>query len=207
MSGRLLMPLLFVLGCACFVSGLSIRITDPLVPAIAADLATSEANVSLLAAAYAVPYAIIQPLLGPVGDRFGKVMVINTCLFLVAASTVLAATATTIEMMFVARVVAGLAGGGIVPLAIATVGDHVPMERRQVALSQILSALIIAMLAGTVVTGVGASLVGWRAVLGVAAGVAAVIFVLSYISLPRQTVARSATQQGWFFFRLQAGFC
>jgi len=194
------MPLLFVLGCACFVSGLSIRILDPLVPAVALDLATAEANVSLLASAYAIPYALVQPLLGPIGDRVGKAKVIKICLLFLATASALAAIATTIEMMFVARVIGGLAGGGIIPLAIALVGDNVVIEKRQMALSKILTAMIFSVLAGTIGTGLGASLIGWRGIIAVTAVLAALVLVLALISLPRSPPRDVDSRKGNLLF-------
>ena len=192
------MPLLFVLACACFIGGLMIRLIDPVVPAVAADLATTEASVSLLASAYAVPYALIQPVLGPVGDLFGKTRVIKVCLACLAAASALAAMATTIEVMFLARVLGGLAGGGIIPLALATVGDHVAFDKRQVALSQILTAMIAAVLVGTIGTGFAASLIGWRGAFWIATAMAVVAFVLAMVSLdaaPRPPGRRTLSDQ------------
>jgi len=81
------MPLLLVLAFSCFVSSLAIRLIDPMVPAMAVDLATAEANISLLASAYAIPYALIQPVLGPLGDRVGKARIIIACLFVLTIAT------------------------------------------------------------------------------------------------------------------------
>ena len=177
------MPLLFVLACACFIGGLMIRLIDPVVPEIAADLATSEASVSLLASAYAVPYALVQPVLGPVGDLIGKTRVIKICLACLAAASALTVVANSIEVMFAARVLGGLAGGGIIPLALATVGDHVAFEKRQVALSQILTAMIAAVLVGTIGTGLAASLIGWRGAFANATIMAVAAYVLAMVSL------------------------
>ena len=182
-EAQALMPLLFVLACACFIGGLMIRLVDPVVPEIAADLATSEASVSLLASAYAVPYALVQPVLGPVGDLIGKTRIIKICLFCLAAASALTVMATSLEAMFAARVLGGLAGGGIIPLALATVGDHVAFEKRQVALSQILTAMIAAVLVGTIGTGFAASLIGWRGAFAIAAAMAIAAFILAMASL------------------------
>lgn len=181
--GALRMPLLLVLACACFVSGLAIRMLDPVVPAIAIDLATAEANVSLLASAYAIPYALIQPVLGPIGDRVGKTRVIKLCLLCLALATAMAAAATSLEMMLAARVLGGLAGGGIIPLAIASIGDHVPFEQRQVALSKILTAMIGAVLVGTIGTGFVAELIGWRGVIAVAALITGGVYLIALANL------------------------
>ncbi len=186
------MPLLLVLACACFIGGLMIRLIDPVVPAVAADLVTTEASVSLLASAYAIPYALIQPILGPVGDLVGKTRVIKICLGCLAAASALSAMATSIEVMFAARVLGGLAGGGIIPLALATVGDNVAFEKRQVALSQILTAMIAAVLVGTIGTGFVSSVIGWRGAFWIATAMAVTVFAIALVTLKesREETAR-----------------
>lgn len=198
------MPLLLVLACACFVGGLAIRIIDPVVPAVAADLATAEANVSLLASAYAIPYALVQPVLGPVGDLVGKTRVIKICLACLTAAMVMSALASSVEVLMAARILGGLAGGGIIPLALATAADHVPYERRQVALSQILTAMIAAVIVGTVGTGFVATLIGWRGALGGAAILSGLAFVLAVITFrgekrrePRAMSPLASAMQGY----------
>ena len=177
------MPLLLVLACATFVSGLAIRMMDPMVPTIATDLGSPEAHISLLASAYAIPYALIQPVLGPLGDWVGKTRVIKFCLLILTIATTLTAIASTVELMFAARILGGLAGGGIIPLAIAAVGDHVPYGKRQMALSNILTASLGAFLAGSIGTGLLAEFIGWRGVLVVAALMSATVFLIALFTL------------------------
>ena len=57
------------------------------------------------------------------------------------------------------------------PLCFATVGDRFEMKERQVALSRILSAILIGQLSGAIGAGLIASVTSWRIVL-VADGVA-----------------------------------
>ncbi|MEO1695444.1 MAG: MFS transporter, partial [Pseudomonadota bacterium] len=140
------MPLLVTLAIACFAGAVSIRVIDPVVADMARDWAVTPAVIALLASAFAFPYALSQPLLGPAGDAYGKSRVIKIGLGVLAVATVVVAVAPTLEMMFIARAVAGVAGGAIIPVALATVGDRVPFAERQVALSHILSAMLVAQL-------------------------------------------------------------
>ena len=48
------------------------RVTDSLLPQIAADFGTTVGAASIVVAAYAVSHGSIQLVIGPVGDRFGK---------------------------------------------------------------------------------------------------------------------------------------
>ena len=173
------MPLLLILGCSVFASSLAIRLVEPIVPALARDLAASEASISILVTAFAAPYALVQLVLGPLSDQVGKARVIVICLFVLTLATAMAAAAESVEMIFAARVFGGLAGGGIVPVAIALVGDLVPVERRQAALSKIMVGMLCAGLVGTAGTGLLAILIGWRGVFIAAAAFNAVVAVIA----------------------------
>jgi predicted MFS family arabinose efflux permease len=162
------MPLLLVLGLASFAGALSVRIVDPVVPAIARDLATTAASAALLASAFSFPYAFAQPVLGPLGDAVGKALIIKAGLALLAITLAVSAAAPTIEMLFAARILGGLAAGGIIPLAFAMVGDRFVMAERQFALSRILTAALTGQLVGAVGSGLVASYLGWRTVMALA---------------------------------------
>ncbi len=168
------MPLLVLLALAAFASSLSIRVLDPLVPELARDLSSDVGTVALLASAFAFPCALGQPILGPLGDAVGKARMIKICLALLTLGSIAAVFAPTIEFLFVARIVTGFASGGIVPLCFATVGDRFEMKDRQVALSRILSAILIGQLTGAIGAGLIASATSWRIVLALT-GVASLI--------------------------------
>jgi predicted MFS family arabinose efflux permease len=159
------MPILVLLALAAFSSSLAIRVLDPLVPELARDLSTEIATVALLSSAFAFPCALGQPILGPLGDAFGKARMIKICLVLLTAGSIAAAFAPTIEILFTARILTGFATGGIVPLCFATVGDRFEMKDRQVALSRILSAILTGQLSGAIGAGLIASYTSWRIVL------------------------------------------
>jgi len=165
--------LLSTLALGAFSATLVTRITDPLVSVLAADLATTTAKVALLASAFALPFALVQPILGPVGDALGKRRVIGTCLMLLAVLLMLSAFAWNLEGLLLLRTLAGLAAGGVMPLCIAMVGDSVPMQDRQVALSRLIAFAIAGQIAGGSVAGLLEPWLGWRGVMVAAGGVAA----------------------------------
>ncbi|PPC86112.1 MAG: MFS transporter [Hyphomicrobium sp.] len=156
------MRLLPVLATSCFVSSMSMRIVDPVVPDIARDMAISAASAALLASAFTFPYALGQPLLGALGDTLGKARIIKISLAVMMLCLLAAAIAPSIDALYAARIIGGAAGGGIIPLAFALVGDRFAMLERQVALSKLLSAIIAGQLTGSVGSGLIASQYGWR---------------------------------------------
>jgi predicted MFS family arabinose efflux permease len=185
------MPVLVCLAICCFAAALNIRIVDPVVPQIARDFATSTDVIALLASAFAFPYALGQPVLGPLGDAVGKARIIQGCLIVLTVALALAALAATPETLFAARIVAGLAAGGTVPVSLAMVGDRVALDQRQVALSRLLVAMLSGQLLGAMGAGLLASVFGWRVVMwaGCAIVAAAAVLALRYLE-PRAAAAR-----------------
>jgi predicted MFS family arabinose efflux permease len=177
------LPLLLVLAASCFTSAMIVRMADPLVPDIARDLGVSAGTIALLASAFAFPYALGQPILGPLGDALGKARIIKWCLAVLVAALALSAVAPTVETLFAARLLAGLAAGGTIPLAIATVGDRFPMAERQVALSRLLMAMLVGQIIGVICSGLIGSIVSWRWVMAIACAAVAASLLLSIIYL------------------------
>lgn len=185
------MPLLFVLGLGAFVSGVTMRLTDPLVPAIARDLAVAPALVAVLATAFTFSYAVAQTFVGALADTVGKVRVIQVCLGVLVAISILTALAPDILALFIARALAGVFVSGVFTIALGIVGDRVAFAERQVALSNLLMAVLIAQLGGQIASGFIAEAFGWRAVAWLAAGATAIAFAATAVwLLPRPNVER-----------------
>jgi len=148
-----------VFACALFI-----RSTDPVIPQIASGLNVEPATAALLSTAFTLPYALVQPLLGALADMFSKARLMLLCLFVVTAATLACGLATNFPLLVVGRVLAGLAAGGVVPIAFALVGDRIPIAERQVAMGRLLFAIMTGNLLGATCAGVVGDLVGWRGV-------------------------------------------
>ncbi len=171
--------LLLTLGICGFASSLAARSVDPMVTTIASDMAAPVATVALLTTSYALPYGAGQPVLGPLGDAFGKARILKICLILFTIALSVASIAPTLELLFASRVLAGLAAGGIIPLSVAMIGDRFPFETRQVAIGRFLSASVIGQLIGVTAAGVLADFMGWRTAMWGTAAVAMLAMLLS----------------------------
>jgi MFS family permease len=86
-------PVLKVVSLVVFASTLFSRAVDPVVPKIAADLGIDVKTAALLSTAFTFPYAFTQPVLGTIGDFFGKTRLVNVSLAVVVTATVLGAFA------------------------------------------------------------------------------------------------------------------
>jgi MFS transporter, DHA1 family, inner membrane transport protein len=172
---------------------LSVRAVDPVIPLVAADLAVSTATAALLSTAFALPYALTQPILGPIADMVGKTRFMTGCLVVLTAACTVGAFAPTFALVLAARVVSGIVAGGVFPIAMAVIGDRVAIAERQVAIGRLLAAAMIGNLLGASLSGVVGDVVGWRGVfvgMGLFALLATVTGVVGFRGTGRERPAR-----------------
>lgn len=179
-----------------FATALSARAVDPIIPPIALALAEDPGRVALLSTAFALPFALVQPILGPVADMMGKVRLMIICLVVMVAASFVCAFATSFPVLLAARVVVGMATGGIFPVGLAIVADEVPLRERQVAIGRWLAIVIGGNLLGATLAGFIGDLFGWRAVFVAVGACGAAVFVNAIINL-RQAARAHTPNFDW----------
>jgi MFS transporter, YNFM family, putative membrane transport protein len=152
------------LTLAGFATALNIRITDPLLPPLAAEFNSTPGKVAIVAVCYAVAHGFMQLAGGPFGDRYGKLRVITIAAYAAACTTAATALAGSIPELAVLRFFAGATAAIVVPLAFAWVGDVVAYEERQVIIARMFSGAMLGTMTGQAVSGIFADFFGWRAV-------------------------------------------
>src|SRR6266851_2927159 len=85
---------IILLAGAGFASQAMVRVTDSLLPQIAADFGTTVGAASIVVAAYSVSHGSVQLIIGPIGDRFGKY---RTVAVMCALAAVLVALCGTVQ--------------------------------------------------------------------------------------------------------------
>ena len=174
-----------VFAVCAFASGFALRIIDPLIIPIAHRFGVSPATAAMLNTAYALPYAIAQPFLGALGDRFGKTRCMMVCIAGLAATLAFTTFAPTFELLVGSRVASGVFAGGLIPLILAGLGDTYDMEDRQVMIGRMLFAIITGQMLGSTVAGFANDAFGWRSAPAVAASIALLAAVLAWNAVPR----------------------
>ena len=159
-----------LLAMAAFVSAATVRVLDPMVPAIAGEFATTPGAVGLTVTAFTLAYGVCQLFWGPVGDRYGKYRVIALACLLSAGTAGAAALANSLVTLAALRLVSGVTAAAIIPLAMAFIGDHVAYEQRQATLARFIAGQIMGLIGGQIIGGVVGDHFGWRAVFLVLAG-------------------------------------
>jgi predicted MFS family arabinose efflux permease len=158
--------LIFVVFVLCGLSSaLTNRSMDPMLTEIARDFAVPVTTAALLSSAYAFPYAFSQPVLGPIGDFYGKSLVLRVCLWLLTACLLACYLAPNFPLLLGFRLIGGIAAGGIMPVTMAMIGDRFEPARRQLVIGRFLMAGLTGTVFGASIAGLMAVTVGWRSFL------------------------------------------
>ncbi|HZN48873.1 MAG TPA: MFS transporter [Ramlibacter sp.] len=169
-----------LLSIASFFSGAALRICDGLLPRLASDFGITAGTAGRVVLTFAVAYGVSQLLFGPLGDRYGKARVICAALFGCALTSLACALAPGFDALVRLRVLWGITAAGVIPLAIAWIGDAVHYEQRQATLARLLMGTLSGMTAGQLGGGLFADTpLGWRGAFGtLCAGYVVVAFLL-----------------------------
>jgi len=100
----------------------------PALPEIQRDLHTTPTAVAWVLTAYLLSASVLTPIIGRLGDMFGKEHTLVASLVVLGIGTLVAALASSIELLIAARVIQG-AGGAVFPLAFGIIRDEFPRER------------------------------------------------------------------------------
>ena len=183
---------IWALSLAAFASGISLRLTDPLLPRFAAEFGVTVGRAAAVITSFSVAYGLSQLFFGPVGDRFGKYRVIAWACAACAVTASLCGLAQGFGQLVAARLVAGATAAAVIPLAMAWIGDVVPYERRQPVLARFLIGQILGVSAGVWLGGFTADHLNWR-VPFFAIGLGFALISASVFRLMRRLPARALT--------------
>jgi EmrB/QacA subfamily drug resistance transporter len=143
----------FVVLCVGVASfSLLQSMVNPVLPTIQEALDTDQATVTWVLTAYLVSASVFTPIIGRIGDKVGKERMLVVALAALAAGSLLAAVATSVEVMIVARVIQGV-GGGVLPLTFGIVRDEFPREKVASAIGTAAALLAVGGGVGLVIAG------------------------------------------------------
>jgi EmrB/QacA subfamily drug resistance transporter len=173
---------LLILGTAALAFALAQTTLIPALPDLMRGLNTDESGVTWTLTGYLVAAAVFTPLVGRLGDIYGKRRLLVIALVAFALGSVIAALSSSLWVVVTGRVVQGV-GGGIFPLCFAIVRDEFPRERvaRGVGLLSAIAGIgggLGLVLGGLLVDYASYHAIFWLgAAMGLAAALAAALFV------------------------------
>ncbi len=108
-------------------------------------------------------------------------------------------------MLFLSRILCGIAAGGTFPVAMGLTSDLVPTAHRQIALSRVLAGAMTGNLLGSSAAGVIGDFLGWRGVLTVLGLLVIVASIAVWIGFRRGGVS-AARDRAWISATLKHGY-
>jgi EmrB/QacA subfamily drug resistance transporter len=156
---------LAVLASAGLAYALAQVMIVPALPTIQRSVGASPADVTWLLTAFLLTASVATPLMGRLGDMYGKERWLLICLAIFGAGSVVAALAGSLELMIAGRAIQG-AGGAIFPLAIGIIRDEFPREKVATGIGTMSAMFGIGggvglVIAGALVDGVGVASIFW----------------------------------------------
>ncbi len=187
--------LLWILGTAAFAYSFVQTLVLPALPVFASEFGRSATATAWVSSAFFLASAVSISLVGRLGDVLGRVRVLIWVVGLLAAATVAAAAAPTLEALIACRAAQGI-GVAVFPLAFGIVRDRLPPERVGSGVGIISAVVGVGSAAGVAVGGVVLELVDWRGLFVVGA-VPAVAAVALLPRIPRDRGTPVAGRPDW----------
>jgi predicted MFS family arabinose efflux permease len=182
-----------LLGAVQFINVLDFMMVMPLGPDFASGLGIATSRLGWIGGSYTAA-ASLSGLVGSFFlDRFDRKRALLWCVIGLALGTLLGGFAAGFTSLLLARIFAGLFGGPAASLTFSLAADVVPDERRGRAMGALMSAFAVASVFGVPAGLELARIGGWRLPFFGVAGLAVLVWLLSFRWLPtmRGHIARA----------------
>lgn len=193
MSHRQIMEALTGLLAAFFTAILSSTIVANALPTIMSELKGTQTDFAWVITAALLANAATTPIWGKLADLFDKKVLVQLSIVIFVAGSVMAGLSQTIPLLLTARVVQGIAMGGLTALAQAIIGSMIPPRDRGKYSGYMGAVMAVGTAGGPLLGGfIVDSPLGWRWTFFVCVPLAVVALILLQITLKIQHVKRSA---------------
>lgn len=90
--------------------------------------------VAWLAISFSLPFMVMMPLFGRLGDQLGKSRLLTVGIVILGAGTMIVLLADSLVWVFIGRIIQGIGSSGITPLCLAIISHRFPESERGKAL-------------------------------------------------------------------------
>ena len=193
MTHRQIMEALTGLLAAFFTAILSSTIVANALPTIMSDLQGTQTDFAWVITAALLANAATTPIWGKLADLYNKKLLVQLSIVIFVAGSVMAGLAATIPLLLAARVIQGVAMGGLTALAQAIIGTMIPPRNRGKYSGYMGAVMAVGTAGGPLLGGfIVDSPLGWRWTFFVCVPLAVVALILLQITLKIPHVRRRA---------------
>ncbi|MFF4798047.1 MFS transporter [Streptomyces sp. NPDC001351] len=176
-----------VLAFGGIVVSLMQTLVIPIVPELPKLLNAPASDTAWAVTATLLAAAVAVPMMGRLGDMYGKRRMLLVSLVLLVAGSVTAALSDSLAPMIVGRVLQGMAGG-VIPLGISIMRDELPAERLGSATALMSASLGVGGALGLPAAALIADNFDWHVLFWSSAGMGAVALLLVLFVVPESKV-------------------
>jgi MFS transporter, DHA1 family, tetracycline resistance protein len=173
---------LAIIFLTVFIDLVGFGILLPLLPYYAESFGASATAIGLLSASYSLMQFLFAPIWGRLSDRFGRRPLILISLAGSCVGFLIAGLAKTLALLFVGRIVAGIAGA-IIPTTHAYIADVTSPENRAKGMGLVGAAFGLGFIFGPAIGGLLSPL-GYDKPILLASVMAGLNFVFAFFLLP-----------------------
>ncbi|KLU08268.1 MDR family MFS transporter [Kocuria sp. SM24M-10] len=175
-----------------FMAMVTLTIIGTALPVIMADLGGDQTSLSWTVTGTLLANAATTPVWGKLADLFDKKKLLQLSIVIFVLGSAMAGLSPTIEFLILARVVQGIAMGGIMALAMTIMGTIIPPRERGRYAGYMGAVMAVATSAGPLLGGLIVDLFGWRWVFLIPAPLAVLAAVLVHrtLQIPPQAPRR-----------------
>ncbi|WP_203590715.1 MDR family MFS transporter [Streptomyces sp. SID13031] len=188
LTHREILEILAGLLAALFTAILSSTIVSNALPTIIADLEGSQTQYTWVITASLLAMTVSTPVWGKLSDLMSKKLLVQVAIILFVIGSVLAGMAHNVPFLIGARVLQGLAMGGLMALAQAIIGAAIPPRDRGRYSGYMGAVMALATVSGPLIGGiiVDTSWLGWRWCFYVCVPLAVISLIVlqRYLQLP-----------------------
>jgi EmrB/QacA subfamily drug resistance transporter len=159
----------------------------PALPALQRELDTTTTWVTWLLTAFLLTASVATPILGKLGDQFGKERLLLISLSVFLLGSVAAVFAPSIWVLIACRAVQGT-GAAVFPLSFAIIKDEFPPEKVGTAVGVVSAVFGVGGGLGLVLSGVIVDNLSWRWLFVVGAAGVAVAILLVHLFVPESPI-------------------
>jgi MFS family permease len=180
-----------VLALGGFAVSLTHTLVLPLLPVLPDLLGSSASATSWVATVTLLAGAVANPVVGRLGDMYGKRRMLLVSLTLLAAGSLVGALAQSLALLLVGRALQGLAIG-VIPLGISILRDELPPDKVGGGIALVSATLGLGGGMGLLLSGLVADSLGWHALFWILLAVSSLTFALVAVVVPESPIRTPA---------------
>ncbi|WP_234447164.1 DHA2 family efflux MFS transporter permease subunit [Virgibacillus salexigens] len=180
-----IMGLLMVIIFGMFMVVLDATALNVMLPSLNSDFNSSYNTVQWTVTAYTLAQAAVVPIAGWMTERFGTKRIYLICIGIFAVGSLLCALSTSIKQLILFRILQGLGGGMVLPIAFAFTYRIAPPGKTGAVMGIVTAPMLLAPALGPVLSGWMVDYITWHWVFLINIPIGAVTILVGIRKLPK----------------------